>query len=313
MKKTVILLALTMVMLFGFCLQANAATETKFWIGSTDYALDGQIEQMDAAPFIDDNGRTLVPVRYLAKGLGIGGTALVWDADKQEVTLNFNSVKMVVPVGKPYYEFGTDNNMIKVLIGTSAVIKDGRIYLPARYVANEFMAKVTWSQADKAIVITRQVNDLAALMTYWRGDSDKPCDVLMSEDITRKEARPVIGGFRMDDNNLSVFTRWDRNGAYTGTYYDVYFYNKPFYTTPANPGLFQKYFTENFAGNAAEIMNCIDQNYNDIVSGKEVAVGQKYIIGNPDPVSATASGLAVYVEEDSDGKYVRVSIKFAKI
>jgi hypothetical protein len=41
-----------------------------FTVGKSQYVLDGQTAAMDVAPVIND-GRTLVPVRYLAYALGL--------------------------------------------------------------------------------------------------------------------------------------------------------------------------------------------------------------------------------------------------
>ncbi len=53
-------------------------------IGQIAYEVNGQERQMDVAPIIVEPGRTLVPVRFVAEGLG---ASVSWDGGKQQVTI----------------------------------------------------------------------------------------------------------------------------------------------------------------------------------------------------------------------------------
>ncbi|MEW9667961.1 copper amine oxidase N-terminal domain-containing protein [Ammoniphilus sp. 3BR4] len=56
-----------------------------FVSGSASYTVNGEQKTSDAAPFIDKNGRTQLPVRAVAEAFG----ALVgWDPATQTVYLN---------------------------------------------------------------------------------------------------------------------------------------------------------------------------------------------------------------------------------
>ncbi|MBR0104953.1 MAG: InlB B-repeat-containing protein, partial [Firmicutes bacterium] len=48
-------------------------------IGDTKYQLNGVDMEMDAAPFIDENDRTMLPVRVVANALGISDADIAWD------------------------------------------------------------------------------------------------------------------------------------------------------------------------------------------------------------------------------------------
>lgn len=56
---------------------AAPAHKAVFVVGQESYTVDGQPKEMDAAPFIE-NGRTFVPVRYLAYALGVAEENIVW-------------------------------------------------------------------------------------------------------------------------------------------------------------------------------------------------------------------------------------------
>jgi hypothetical protein len=111
---------------------------------------------MDAAPYIDQSsGRVLVPVRYLANALG---ERIVWDAATQTVTV----IGYAAPSG--------DSMTISMVIGSTAldansqtqtmdqapVIRDGRTYLPARYVAEAFGDNVSWDAASQTVTVSRE-------------------------------------------------------------------------------------------------------------------------------------------------------------
>lgn len=58
--------------------------QIRMTIGKQSYQIDGREYTMDAAAFIADTGRVMVPVRYLAEALGLD---VAWDGAAQEVHL----------------------------------------------------------------------------------------------------------------------------------------------------------------------------------------------------------------------------------
>ena len=101
---------------------------------------------MDAAPFISQ-GRTLVPVRYLADALG---AQTGWDAAAQKVTVTNGSTTAVLSIGSS--NLTTDGKVIPMDV--AATIVDGRTYLPVRYVAEAFGFNVSWDAAAQAVTVS---------------------------------------------------------------------------------------------------------------------------------------------------------------
>jgi len=118
-------------------------------VNSTEY-------DMDASPFIE-NERTYTPVRFLAQALGVKDESLVWDPEKKTITmvsdrgakleLTIGSSKMKVLFGSP--------DPLTIYMGVEPVIRDGRTYLPARFIADQFGYKVSW-EADTQTVILKK-------------------------------------------------------------------------------------------------------------------------------------------------------------
>lgn len=60
-------------------------------VGYNHYAIDGKVYQMDAAPYINSDGRTMVPIRFIAQVIGY---------DVQAVTGSNNLTKSVIFIRK---------------------------------------------------------------------------------------------------------------------------------------------------------------------------------------------------------------------
>ena len=89
--------------------------------------MNGQSYNIDAAPFIS-NGRTLVPVRYLADALG---AQTAWDAATQTITITKGGTTIELTIGSTAI---TTNGKTSQM-DTAPLIENGRTYLPARYIA----------------------------------------------------------------------------------------------------------------------------------------------------------------------------------
>ncbi|HAG08610.1 MAG TPA: hypothetical protein DCK87_03460, partial [Desulfotomaculum sp.] len=68
MRKTIFIAALIFFIfsvVFTSSASATSSVKAIFTVGQSSYTVDGQVRQMDAKAFIE-NGRTYVPIRYLA-------------------------------------------------------------------------------------------------------------------------------------------------------------------------------------------------------------------------------------------------------
>ncbi len=117
-------LTLTMVaaMIFG------SLTVSSFAAAKVALTVEGKTitsKAADGAIFIDAANRTQVPVRVLATSLG---KSVSWNAASQTATIDGT---VVIKIGMS--ELKNTNGTIKM--DTQAMIKDGRAYVPARYIA----------------------------------------------------------------------------------------------------------------------------------------------------------------------------------
>lgn len=152
-NKAMASLALAAIIAFSFSalpsFAASTITSAEFVIGMNQYFVNDQTPgiSMDAAPYIDANsGRTLVPVRYLGDALG---AQTAWDGNTQTVAVTSGSTNISLVIGNTTM----NANGKAQTLDQAPVIKDGRTYLPARWVANALGYSVDWNAANKIVLI----------------------------------------------------------------------------------------------------------------------------------------------------------------
>ena len=147
MRKTIILLALIVLTLFAFTVPALAAPTHKavFVVGQASYTVDDQAKQMDAKTFIE-NSRTYVPVRYLGDALG---AETGWDEGTRTVTVALDNAVVKLVIGSKTLSIDGQAKQMDV----APVIRDGRTYLPARFVAEAFGYTVRWNSQARTVYV----------------------------------------------------------------------------------------------------------------------------------------------------------------
>ena len=98
-------------------------------IDSTEYVVNNKIITGDAAPYIDSNWRTMVPIRALAEAFD---AEVIWNQDDSTVTINFDGdTQIVMTVGETAYTVdGAEATM-----DTEPVNAGDRVYVPVRFAA----------------------------------------------------------------------------------------------------------------------------------------------------------------------------------
>lgn len=131
----------------------NAATakEIVLTVGSTAYTVNGEAKTADAAAFIDASNRTMVPVKFVAEEFGkidfgtVNGVGTV-TIFKDGAVLQFQNGSNIM-----------NKNGINVPMDTQVIIKDGRTYVPFKYVADGLGISYSYDAATKSITFTNQV------------------------------------------------------------------------------------------------------------------------------------------------------------
>ena len=147
-----------------------------------EVTVDGKrVEFTDAKPYIDENGRTMVPLRPVADAMGIdvewdrrtktavfsdtydpGIEGFGYDINGKQVYGRIVYMSLSFKVDEPKVEMFAnvkkDNGEMTMIVDqfqmdTTAVVKDGRTYAPLRYMVQSFGYNVGWDQETKTVMV----------------------------------------------------------------------------------------------------------------------------------------------------------------
>lgn len=122
----------------------------EFWIGKTEYTVDGAIKNMDVSPMVI-YGFTFMPARFLVEG--IGGT-VTWFAKEQMVECKTDKHTLKLWVGKSTANLdGVNVEINESNLDIKPVIRNGRVLVPFRFLGESFGCKVGWDAETKRIDI----------------------------------------------------------------------------------------------------------------------------------------------------------------
>ena len=128
--------------------RADDPVKIIFTIGENSYSAGNGVEVMDAVPFLE-SGRVYVPLRYLARALGVPADNIRWSPSARTVTLISEGRAVTLAVcGSIMYV-----NDKPVKMDAVPLIRENRVYLPARFLAEALGCLVEWYPGRQAVVI----------------------------------------------------------------------------------------------------------------------------------------------------------------
>jgi trimeric autotransporter adhesin len=127
----------------------NSVAKASFSLDKSSYTVNGSQNTMDITPYINHDGRFMLPVRYAANALGISDENMNWDNQNQIVTIIKNDSTIQLQVNRPDYIV----NGTTVPMDTTVQIKNGRIMVPLRFIGQALGATVTWDDKTKTATL----------------------------------------------------------------------------------------------------------------------------------------------------------------
>jgi len=117
------------------------------------------VTHMDTAPFIDPASNSMmIPVRWVAVGLGIPDEQVEWDNEARTVTI-FNSGRII------QFTIGSDQLVVNGVATTMvspdglpvrAVVRDERSFIPFRALGNALGVEVGWVPETRTAIFNPQ-------------------------------------------------------------------------------------------------------------------------------------------------------------
>lgn len=127
-----------------------ASVVLKFTIGSTAMTRDGKPIIIDAAPVIQ-NGRTLLPIRWLADPLG---ASLSYDGVKRQVTISRAPLLIILTIGSSKALVnGKTVSIDPANPRVVPIILSSRTMLPVRFVAEQLGCSITYDAATRIVTV----------------------------------------------------------------------------------------------------------------------------------------------------------------
>lgn len=125
-------------------------TVIELFIGNKEAYINGELYILDSEPYIKPPGRTMVPLRFISEGLGATVDYSPKVGKVEEVYIYYKDKKITLYIGKK--EALIDDK--KIILDAEAEIKKGRTFVPIRFIAETFGAKVDWETSTRKVTIT---------------------------------------------------------------------------------------------------------------------------------------------------------------
>lgn len=193
----------------------------------------------DAKPFINSDGRTMVPLRPVADAMGL---ETGWDPEKRTASFTMTGTAyngrcpwtntIAFPIGKStatgtasanWVDSEPDVDTVTIPMDTAAVIVGGRTYAPVRYLAEYFQFTVEWDAATRTTSITagrptaayvppEEYDGINLLVGTWEADTAMWSEESLM-DIGVVQSSPYL--VFCDDGRMA-YQHWDT--LYEGNY-----------------------------------------------------------------------------------------------
>lgn len=119
-----------------------------FKIGQASYNLNGVDVAMDVAPYIKD-GRTMLPVRFVANAVGVSDNNIIWDAVSKTVTIIKGDRVIQMTVGSKTMLL----NGAAIVMDVAPEIVSGRTMIPLRFAGQALGAEILWDAATQTVTV----------------------------------------------------------------------------------------------------------------------------------------------------------------
>lgn len=126
-----------------------ASNKAQFTIGKKSYTVNGAEKTMDTTAYLSE-GRTMLPVRYVADALGIPANQIIWDAKEKAVIMIVHAdgaLDVIVRIELGNKELVINN--VSSQMTAAAEMKDNRVFIPVAEIARALGADVHWDEVEK--------------------------------------------------------------------------------------------------------------------------------------------------------------------
>ena len=186
---------------YAYSLQTQAAASAS----GTDetgctIVIDGNqvsFDESSGQPFVDENDRTLVPLRRTMESYGC---SVAWNQDTHTAWVTLDSDTVVVGIGNNY--IFANGTMIKT--DAAARLINGRIYLPIRAVLEAMGADVKWEDSTRTVRVISGRSDSVAMTAEQIYEKCAPAVFYIQTYDENGKANTIGSGFFIDSSGTAV-------------------------------------------------------------------------------------------------------------
>ena len=167
-----------------------AAEKIQLQLDNINAIIDGEeVIEMDLAPFVDENNRTLVPFRFLSEQFG---AEVEWDGEARTVTYVTEETTMVLTIDSSVAMVNGE----EVELDSAPIIhaESERTVVPLRFVSESMGYDVEWVEETRTIVITAPVEEEAVEEEEEMDDEEAVEEDVDEEEEEAEEDEAVENG-----------------------------------------------------------------------------------------------------------------------
>jgi len=120
-----------------------------FKIGDPKFSLNGVEQTMDVAPYLK-NDRTYLPLRFVAKAVGVPDSNIIWNGSEQSVVLIKEGSVVKLTIGS---NIMTINGTPITMDVAPEIVDPGRTMLPIRWVGQALGCTINWDNATQTVTV----------------------------------------------------------------------------------------------------------------------------------------------------------------
>ncbi|QST02948.1 N-acetylmuramoyl-L-alanine amidase (plasmid) [Pontibacillus sp. ALD_SL1] len=137
MKKSFFIFLVTIMFITGVATAGSLLT----------VVVDGdKVKFPDQKPYINQDNRTMVPVRFVSEELGY---KVKWESAKKQVTITNGSSSVILTLGSRYMKINGKTEKMD----TAATLVSGRTFVPIRFVSQSLDSSIKYDSKTKTISI----------------------------------------------------------------------------------------------------------------------------------------------------------------
>lgn len=178
------------------------------------------VEFPDEQPYLDNAGRIMVPIRFVTEELGAD---VVWDSENKAAHITKGTISVSAVVGSCELTVCRDDECHTVVMDTTVAMKNGRTFVPVRYIAEAIGATVDFSETYNTVGIYADILTAEQISRLREYDYTQPEGAVSYETYKIKRSREDLNHFYGTDRDAfgnfanareHLYHSIQRNGTY---------------------------------------------------------------------------------------------------